>query len=74
MTSTPRPARRQAKVPVPPDVEDAADPELLGDRRVHHEVVAVRIERVVDPGQPRLLEQRIRHHSAGRWTLKRNST
>jgi len=64
MTSTPRPARRQAKVPVPPDVEDAADPELLGDRRVHHE----------EPRLARVYEQRIRHHSAGRWTLKRNST
>ena len=44
-----------------PDVEGTAGPELLGDRRVHHQVAAVRIERIVDPGQPRFLEQRIRH-------------
>ena len=49
-----------------PDIEDAAGPELLGDRRVHHEVMAVGIKEIVDPGQPRLLKQRISHGEPGK--------
>jgi hypothetical protein len=43
------------------DVEDGASAELLGDGDVDVEIAAVRIERVVDRRQPRMLEGRVGH-------------
>jgi hypothetical protein len=46
-----------------PDVEYGADLELLGQRHVHIEIAAVRIERVVDPSEPRIVEDGINHNA-----------
>jgi len=44
-----------------PDVENAAGAELVDDRRIDVEVAPIGIQGVVNPGQPRILEQRISH-------------
>jgi hypothetical protein len=44
-----------------PHVQDAARPEFGSHRGVAVQVAAVRIERVVEPGQTGVIEERIRH-------------
>jgi hypothetical protein len=56
--------QQQREHPGPaPDIQHCARAELVGDRRVGIEVAAVRIQRVVDRRQPRVLETRICHRT-----------
>jgi len=43
------------------DIQHPPRPELLGDRHIHIEVAAIRIKRVVDRGQPRVLKDVVSH-------------
>ena len=53
------------------DVEHAPGSELVGDRDVHVEVAAIRIERIVNRCQTGMLEDRVGHSPARRYRLRR---
>ncbi len=45
------------------DIQDAGRLELVNHRRIHVEIAAVGVQRVVDGRQPRIIEQPVRHRS-----------